>query len=70
MRVLILAASAALVLTGTANAAQHHRYHHHATATAAPAADGAIPADVLSPHELVVRNLHDSGYNPATDTAH
>jgi hypothetical protein len=70
MRFIILAATASLALTGTAMAAQHH-HHHHAGATNAPApvADGAVPADTLSAHELYIRNLHDSGYNPAADNA-
>jgi hypothetical protein len=72
MRSLILAAAATLVLSGTAMAAQHHHHHHHAANVAAastPVPDGAVPADVLSAHELVIRNLHDSGYNPAADNA-
>ena len=72
MRFILLAASATLVLTGTAMAAQqkHHQHHHHQAQPAeAPAADGATPADTMSAHDLYIRNLHDSGYNPATDTA-
>ena len=67
MRLLILAAAATLAISGTAMAAQHH--HHHAAAASTPAPEGAVPADVLSPHELVLRNLHDSGHNPANDFA-
>jgi hypothetical protein len=74
MRLLILAASATLVLSGTAMAAQqqHAHHHHHSSATSAtntPAPDGAVPADTLSAHDLYIRNLHDSGYNPAADNA-
>jgi hypothetical protein len=71
MRLLILAAAATLAISGTAMAAQHHHHHHAADATAAstPVPEGAVPADVLSPHELVLRNLHDSGHNPANDFA-
>jgi hypothetical protein len=66
MRLLILAAAATLVITGTAQAAQHHhpRRQH---AINAPAAEGSVPADTLGAHDLYIRNLHDSGYNPAAD---
>jgi len=66
MRLLILAAAATLVITGTANAAQH-QHQHHQRHTAAPVADGSVPADTLSAHDLYIRNLHESGYNPAAD---
>jgi hypothetical protein len=72
MRFVLLAAAATLALTGTAMAAQqkHHQHHQHqAQPAAAPVADGAVPADTLSAHDLYIRNLHDSGYNPATDSA-
>lgn len=69
MRLLILAAAATLAISGTAMAAQHHHHHHAAQATNAPAPEGATPADTLSAHELVLRNLHDSGHNPANDFA-
>ncbi len=71
MRLLILAAAATLAISGTAMAAQHHHHHHAAGAQAnsAPAPEGATPADPLSAHELVLRNLHDSGHNPANDFA-
>jgi hypothetical protein len=71
MRLLILAAAATLAISGTAMAAQHHHHHHAASAQAngAPAPEGATPADTLSAHELVLRNLHDSGHNPANDFA-
>ena len=63
MRLLILAASASLVLTGSALAAQHH-HHHHAAAAAAPAmAPGQTPADVLSTEELYKRNVREAGYD-------
>jgi hypothetical protein len=64
MRILILAASASLVLTGSALAAQHHHHHHsQAQASSTPVADGAIPADVLSTHDLYIRNVRESGYD-------
>ena len=67
MRLLILAAAATLFITGTAMASQHHHQRHH-TATA-PVAEGSVPADTLSAHDLHIKNLHDSGYNPAADNA-
>jgi hypothetical protein len=66
MRVLILAAAATLVVAGTAQAAQHH-HPRHQHAINAPAAEGSAPADTLSAHDLYIRNLRDSGYNPAAD---
>ena len=63
-RLVISAAAATLFFTGAAMAAKHH--HHAATA---PVAEGAVPADTLSAHELHLKNLHDSGYNPAADSA-
>jgi hypothetical protein len=67
MRLLILAAAATLFITGTAMAAQHHHHQHHAAN--APVAAGSVPADTLSAHDLYIKNLHDSGYNPAADKA-
>jgi hypothetical protein len=73
MRLLVLAAAAALVVTGSAMAddsvqspvkGSHH--HHYRDANASVASDAA-PADVLSAHELHVKNLRDSGYNPSND---
>lgn len=64
MRLLILAAAATLVTGGTAMAAQHH---HHRAANASVAEVSAAPADTLSAHDTYIKNLHDSGYNPAGD---
>jgi hypothetical protein len=70
MRLLILAAAATLAISGTAMAAQHHHHRHaNAQAASAPVAEGGVPADTLNAHELVLRNLHDSGHNPASDFA-
>lgn len=63
-RLLILTAAAALVITASASARTRH---HHYREAAAPAADGAIPADTLNAHDAYVRNLHDSGYNAHGD---
>jgi hypothetical protein len=73
MRLLILAAAATLAITGTAmadesvgtNAKGAHR-HHYRDANASAAEDSAS-ADTLSAHEMHIKNLHDSGYNPASD---
>ena len=74
MRLLILAAAATLVITGTAMAAQHRHYNAsvraaNASVRAANAsvAEGSAPADTLGAHELYIRNLRDSGYNPAAN---
>lgn len=73
MRLLILAAAATLVITGTAMADEsvgtnvkgaHH--HHYRDANASVAKDSAA-ADTPSAHEAHIKNLHDSGYNPASD---
>jgi hypothetical protein len=72
MRLLILAAAATLVITGTAMADEsvgtsvkgaHHHYHD---ANASVAEDSAA-ADTASAHGAHIKNLHDSGYNPASD---
>jgi hypothetical protein len=71
MRRLILAAAATLVITGTAMAEEsvgtnargtHHHHYNDANASADSAA-----ADTLSAHESHIKNLHDSGYKPASD---
>ena len=78
MRLLILAAAATLVITGTAMAdesvgtnvkgAHHHHYRDaNASVPNAYVPDGSAPADTLSAHETHIKNLHDSGYNPASD---
>jgi hypothetical protein len=76
MRLVILTAAAALVITGTAMAnesvqtnvkgARHHHYREANASVASVPAD-SIPADTLSAHETRVKNLRDSGYNPARD---
>jgi hypothetical protein len=63
MRLLILAAAATFVTGGTAMAAQHH----YRAANASVAEVSAAPADTLSAHDAYIKNLHDSGYNPAGD---
>jgi hypothetical protein len=73
MRLLILAAAATLVITGTAVADESvgtnakGAHHHHYRDANASVADDSVPADTLSAHELHVKNLHDSGYNAASD---
>jgi hypothetical protein len=75
MRLLILAAAATLLVTGTAMAdesdgtsARHHHYREaNASVPNAYVPDGSAPADTLSAHETHIKNLHDSGYNPASD---
>jgi len=83
MRLLILAAAATLVITGTAMAdpsdqtnvkgARHHNYRNanasiaksSAPVNSAPVNSG--PADTLGAHDLYMKNLRDSGHNPASD---
>jgi len=76
MRLLILAAAASFALTGAALAdesapahlsASHHHHRHSGTSAPAAAAEGAAPVDTLSAHDARMKNLHDSGYNPAGD---
>jgi hypothetical protein len=74
MRLLILAASATLVITGTAMAeesvgtnAKGAHHHHHFRDANASVAEGAAPIDTLSAHDLHMENLRNSGYNPASD---
>lgn len=74
MRVLILAAAATFIVTGAAMADDSvqspvkgsHHHHHYRDANASVPSDAA-PADVLSAHESHLKNLRDSGYNPAND---
>jgi hypothetical protein len=66
MRLLILAAAATLIITGTAVAKEGQHHHHHRDANAS-VAEGSSPADTLSAHDAHIKNLHDSGYNPAGD---
>ena len=69
MRLLALAAAATLVFTGTAMANESVRthHHHHYSDANASVAEGAAPADTLSAHDEHMKNLRDSGYNPAND---
>ena len=76
MRLLILAATATFLITGAAMAdesdgtsARHHHHYRDANASVPNAyvPDGSAPADTLSAHEAHIKNLHDSGYNPAGD---
>jgi hypothetical protein len=76
MRLLILAAAATLAITGTAMAdesapthlsAAHHHHRHSGTTAAAAVTEGAAPVDTLNAHDARMKNLHDSGYNPAGD---
>jgi hypothetical protein len=83
MRLLILAAAAMLVITGTAMAAQsdptnikgarHHNYRNanasiaksSAPVSAAPVS--SAPTDTAGAHDMHMKNLRDSGHNPASD---
>jgi len=74
MRLLVLAAAATLVVTGAAMADESvpktnvkgARHHHYSEANAS-VAEGSASADTLSPHDAHIKNLQDSGYNPASD---
>ena len=71
MRLLILAAAATLVITGTAMAdgsvgTNVKGAHHYRDANASVAKDSAA-ADTLSAHDAYMQNLHDSGYNSHGD---
>ena len=60
------------------NGARHHHYRN-ANASMARSSDplgsapvvsdpvSSVPADTLSAHDLYMRNLRDSGHNPASD---
>ena len=73
MRLLILAAAATLVITGTAMADESvgtnakGAHHNHFRDANASVAEGVAPIDTLSTHDLHIKNLHDSGYNPTND---
>jgi hypothetical protein len=78
MRLVLLAAAATFVLTGTAMAdesapahvrASHHHHYREANASvpAVAAVDAAAPADTMSAHDAHMKNLRDSGYDPAGD---
>jgi hypothetical protein len=67
MRLLVLAAAAtSLLLTGSAMA-EGAKHHHHYREANASVPDGSAPADTLSTHDAHLKNLRDSGYNPAGD---
>jgi hypothetical protein len=69
MRLLILAAAATLALTGAASAndsVKHTKKAHFQDANASVPLDAA-PADTMSAHDSYMKNLRDSGYNPAGD---
>jgi hypothetical protein len=70
----IVIATASLFTMSDAQAAtQQHRTHHHRAlvmgATISPAVLNANASlnDNLSDHEMHMRNLRDSGYNPKND---
>jgi hypothetical protein len=73
MRLLVLAAAATLALGATAMAddsmptSVKGAKHHHYREANASVVEGAAPADTLNAHDARVRNLRDSGYNPAGD---
>jgi hypothetical protein len=74
MRLLILAAAATLVVTGGAMAREsesvHHHvahHHYHNANASAPIAEGSATADTPGAHDMHMKNLHDSGYNPHND---
>jgi hypothetical protein len=72
MKLLILAAAATLALTGGALASEqgkHVKRVHYRDANAsidnAYASDGSVPS--YGDHDFYIKNLRDSGYNPASD---
>jgi hypothetical protein len=72
VRLLILAAAATLVITGAAMADESvwtnaKGAHHHYRDAHASVGQDSTPADTMSAHEAHIKNLHDSGYNPAGD---
>ena len=83
MRLLILVAAATLVITGNATADELNqtnvkgaRHQHYRNANASIARSSApvssdpassVPAETLSAHDLHMKNLRDSGHNPASD---
>ena len=73
MRLLVLAAAVTLVITGTAMADESvgtnakGAHHHHYRDANASVGENSTPADTMSAHEAHIKNLHDSGYNPASD---
>jgi hypothetical protein len=75
MRLLILVAAAALVVTGPAMAddsmqtgVKAARHQHNRNANASMNAAPASPATTdPGANDMRMKNLHDSGYNPAGD---
>jgi hypothetical protein len=78
MRLLILATASTLVLTGTAMAdgsvqtdvmgAQHH-YRDANASVPCRNANASLPEHFVdaNAHDMYIKNLRDSGYNPACD---
>jgi hypothetical protein len=70
MRLIILATVATVGITSGVMASEttkHVKKTHYRDANASIAAEGSVPADTLSAHDLHMLNLRDSGYNPAGD---
>jgi hypothetical protein len=71
---IVIATASLFTMSDAQAAAQQHRTHHHRavvmSATISPALLNANASlnDNLSDHEIYMRNLHDSGYNPKNDT--
>ena len=70
----ILIATASLFTVSDAQAATHQQRtrHHRAVVMGAPISPALLNAnaslnDNLGDHEMRMRNLHDSGYNPKND---
>ncbi|WP_407179300.1 hypothetical protein [Bradyrhizobium sp. STM 3562] len=70
---IVIATASLFTMSDAGAAAQQHRTHHHRAAvigaTIRPAllnANASFNGD-LSEHEMHMRNLHDSGYNPKND---
>lgn len=70
---IVITTASLFTMSDAQAAAQQHRTHHHRTvvmgATISPALLNANASlnDNLSDHEMHMRNLHDSGYNPKND---
>ncbi len=72
MRLVLLAAAATFVITGSAMAddtvRSHSKHHRDANASIELASDPEVtPDQTLSPHDAYMKNLRDSGYNPKQD---
>ena len=67
-RLLLVAAAATLALNGTAMAAKGMQHRHARAFDAnALAAQAAVPGEASGTREMYLKNLRDSGYNPAGD---